>query len=125
MNNLSLGVTNKMIKEGKRKTRFVTLNISGLAGFTELILTPEEKKKLNAVKLTLVGKEIKLSPNAFNRTDHVGKITDIRIVVTHSGVHPSAIIEFPDQGYSRLRFLKDIEWANSVEFLEQLEENSS
>lgn len=91
-----------------REFRRITLGINGLAAFTELVLTQDEEERLNEVKTLLVGLKVKFSPNAENRTDYVGRITDIRIIATHYGICPAAIVEFPDRGYSRLRGLDEL-----------------
>jgi hypothetical protein len=97
-----------------RETRFVILEIHGVPGFTELVLTSSEEMKLNQLKAHLVGLKVALTMGAENRTDHIGIITDIRIVVTHYGIIPGAIVNFPCQVYSRLRGLNDLMIVNDM-----------
>ncbi len=104
-----LDTTGKTVNTLNRKTIFTRLNIKGVSGFTELVLTEDEQQKLNEVKSTLVGTNVKFTKTAFNRSDATGLITDIRIVVTAYDICPCAVVNFPSKGYSRLRFLADIE----------------
>lgn len=99
----------------ERKTRFVTSTSYPLAYFTELVLIPEERKKLDEVKDFLIGTEVTVSPESFNSSGHSGKIVDIRIIVYANGtVHPAAIINFASQDYYRLRCLNDLVSAGNL-----------
>lgn len=99
----------------ERKTKFVTPDIIGVSGFTELVLTTSEADKLKRLKSLLVDLRVEFLPDAHNRTDHIGIITDIRIVVAaHDKICPCAIVNFPSREYSRLRGLDGLVLTNDL-----------